>query len=324
MPMFLNPPKSRIILALDTPDRSKSIEIMDQCHDVVDAIKVNYPLVLQEGLFFIKELKEAYGLPIIADFKIADAPVTNNRIVRMAKSCGVSAVMVHGFIGADAVMEIMEVAGDDLGVFIVTELTHPGGLEYTRPHSMQFAEMAAYLGCYGIQAPGTRPDQIRVLRESIGPDMKIIACGIGAQGGVLQEAIEAGADFGIVGRAIYEAHDPKQAAIRIARGRHEDKPVIQGVHVVRYCAETVSYTLRLEPVDEMRELLKQFIAYCKIHRIGLRLNTDDGILLRKDRSIMHLYSNGSCLLSNMPSVEKGEAFGRNWLEEIRSDMQTNL
>lgn len=122
---FLNPPESRIILALDTPDKQSSHQVMEQCADIVDAIKINYPLVLTEGLGFISELKAKYGLPLIADFKVADAPVTNNRIARMAKDSGVDALMVHGFVGADAIMEIQEVAQGEMGIFVITELTHP-------------------------------------------------------------------------------------------------------------------------------------------------------------------------------------------------------
>lgn len=318
--MFLPPPKSHIILALDTPDRTASLRVLEQCRDVVDAVKINYPLILQEGLSFVKELKDTYGLPIIADLKIADVPVTNNRIVRMAKQAGVSAVMAHGFIGPDALVEILEVAGEDLGIFVVTELTHPGGLEFTRPHARQFAEMAAYLGCYGIQAPGTRPDQIRALRETVGPELVMIACGIGAQGGTLQAAIQAGADFGIIGRAIYDAPNPREAALRIAASSADASAVVKDVQVVRYCSETESYTLRVEPTDEMREIVKAFVRYCQNHRIGLTMHLDGGILLRKEKHVIHFYRDGHCLLSNMHSAREGEEWARRWFQEIKRDM----
>lgn len=321
---FLNPPRSRIILALDTPDKASSLQVMEQCSDIVDAIKVNYPLVLTEGLSFITELKKIYGLPVIADFKVADAPVTNNRIARMAKDAGVDALMVHGFIGADAIMEIQEVASGDMGIFVVTELTHPGGLEFTRSYSEQFARMAAYLDCFGIQAPGTRPDQIQVLRDTIGPEMTIIACGIGAQGGTLEAVVRAGADYGIIGRSIYEAENPRQAAMDLAMPESPaagEKPAtVKEIHVVRYCSETDSYTLRVEPGDEMRDKVRQFIHYCRSHRIGLELNQDEGVLLKKHRSLIHVYTTGSCLISNLPSVAEGERIAHQFLEEIRSDL----
>jgi orotidine-5'-phosphate decarboxylase len=212
--MFLNTPKSHIILAIDTPDKTSAFHVLDQCYDVVDAIKFNYPLILREGLSLLTEVKRKYDLPIIADFKVADVPVTNNRIASLVKEAGADAIMVHGFIGSDSILELKEVAGNEMGIIIVTELTSPGGLEFTRQHATHFAELCNFLDCYGIQAPGTRPDQIKALREIVGSEKVIVSCGIGAQGGQLADAIDAGATFGIIGRAIYEDKHPRAAAIR--------------------------------------------------------------------------------------------------------------
>lgn len=211
--MFLKLPESHIMLALDTPDREKSFEVLEQTYDLIDAVKFNYPLILKEGLSIITEVKEKYGVKVVADFKVADVPVTNNRIVKIVKEAGVDAIMVHGFIGSDALLEIMDIANNELGIIIVTELTHPGGLEFTRMHSKNFAELCNFVDAYGIQAPGTRPDQIKILREIVGPDKIIVSCGVGAQGGSFEEAINAGADFAIIGRAIYEHPNPREAVI---------------------------------------------------------------------------------------------------------------
>jgi orotidine-5'-phosphate decarboxylase len=212
--MFLNKPDSHIILAIDTPDKATSFRVLDQCHDVVDAIKFNYPLILKEGLSLLTEVKGKYNLPIIADFKVADVPVTNNRIASLVKEAGADALMVHGFIGSDSILALKEIANDEMGIIIVTELTSPGGLEFTRQHATHFAELCNFLDCYGIQAPGTRPNQIHTLRQIVGPEKVIVSCGIGAQGGQLADAIEAGATFGIIGRAIYDDKNPREAAIR--------------------------------------------------------------------------------------------------------------
>ena len=50
----------------------------------------------------------------------------------------------------------------------------------------------------------------------MGPEMTIVCCGIGAQGGKFGHAVAAGADFEIIGRAIYRAPDPAAAAAEIA------------------------------------------------------------------------------------------------------------
>jgi orotidine-5'-phosphate decarboxylase len=210
---FLGTPRTHIMLALDTENREDAFAVLERCADSVDTIKFNYPLILSEGLSIITDIKERFGLPIVADFKVADVPVTNNRIVDLVKKAGADAIMVHGFIGANGLDEICDRAGDELGVIIVTELTHPGGLEFSRQHAEDFARLAALLNCYGIQAPGNRPERVAALKKVAGDDKVVVCCGIGAQGGKLNEAVQAGATFGIVGRAIYQAQDPRAAAM---------------------------------------------------------------------------------------------------------------
>ena len=45
--------------------------------------------------------------------------------------------------------------------------------------------------------------------------IKILSPGVGPQGGGPDTAVEAGADFVIVGRAIYQAEEPKEEVKRI-------------------------------------------------------------------------------------------------------------
>ena len=66
-----------------------------------------------------------------------------------------------------------------------------------------------------IVAPATRPERVSALRAIIGRK-QILAPGVGVQGGKASEAIAAGADAVIVGRAIYEAANPAAAATAIA------------------------------------------------------------------------------------------------------------
>jgi len=58
---------------------------------------------------------------------------------------------------------------------------------------------------------------VRALRSIVGRRL-LLSPGVGAQGGNASEAISAGADAVIVGRAIYESSDPVAAARRIEEG----------------------------------------------------------------------------------------------------------
>jgi orotidine-5'-phosphate decarboxylase len=122
-------------------------------------------------------------------------------------------VICHGFAGEDTVQACVEAARGD--VFVVTEMSHPGGLQFTAPVAEDLAKIAVKKGATGIVAPATRPDRIKDLRGVVG-DLVILATGAGVQGGSPAKAIAAGADYVIVGRAITESPEPAKAARAIA------------------------------------------------------------------------------------------------------------
>lgn len=204
--------RHRLILAADLTDPDRARALVAAVGDRVDAIKVNWPLVLAAGLGIVRELaKDSY---VLCDFKIADIPNTNRLIVEEAVHAGASGVICHAFAGEDSVRACVDAAqGTD--VFVVTELSHPGGQEYTAKFAEDFARLAVRAGASGIIAPATRPERVRALRSIVGPRL-ILAPGVGAQGGKASDAIAAGADAIIVGRAIYEAKDPAKSAREIA------------------------------------------------------------------------------------------------------------
>lgn len=204
--------RHRLIVALDVPDVDRAKSIAKAVRSHVDGIKVNWPLVLSGGPQIIRELSEL-GY-VLGDFKIADIPNTNRLIVEQAVRAGASGIICHGFAGEDSIRACVEAAGT-ADVFVVTELSHPGGQEYTAKFAEEFARLAVRAGAAGIIAPATRPQRVRALRQIVGTKL-ILAPGVGAQGGNASEAIAAGADAVIVGRSIYEAKDPGRAAREIA------------------------------------------------------------------------------------------------------------
>ena len=199
--------KSGVILALDVTSREEAISVVDAVRDHVDAVKINWPLILGGGPDIITEV--AKRRPVICDLKIADIPNTNRLIVEQALARGAEAVICHGFAGEDSVKACVEAAEGQ--VFVVTEMSHPGGRQFTAPVAEELARLAKASGARGIVAPATRPDRVLALREVIG-DLEIISPGVGAQGGKASDALRAGATYVIVGRAIYQADDPREAA----------------------------------------------------------------------------------------------------------------
>ena len=207
-------PKSRLIIALDVTDRKEALDIVAKLGPVVDAVKVNYPLVLSCGLGIIGEIKK-YA-PVIADFKVADIPNTNRLICEQTFKAGADAIICQGFTGRDSVEACVEVAKKTGGdVFVVTEMSHPGALDFLQSCALELVDLANSAGASGIIAPATRPERLALIRKRAG-NIKILSPGVGTQGGDAAAAIKAGADFVIVGRSIYNAKDPYQAALDFA------------------------------------------------------------------------------------------------------------
>lgn len=209
---------TELILALDVLDRKQAGAIAESCAPFIDAIKIGYPLVLSAGLSIANDLADL-GLPLIADFKVADIPNTNRLICEAVFSAGFDAVIAHGFVGADAARTCVETAHNQGGAaYIVAEMSHPGATEFFHDGvAERLATLAVTCRADGIIAPATRPDRIVRLREIVGKKM-IYSPGVGAQGGDL-DTVARLVDGVIVGRSIYEAKDPAAEAERFSRIR---------------------------------------------------------------------------------------------------------
>ncbi len=168
---------------MDETARGRAISVAEAVSPYVDAVKINWPLVLSAGPGMI--------------------------------SRGASAVIVHAFTGRDSLETAVAAAGD-ADIYAVTEMSHPGGSTFTSAHAEEMAAMGVECGVAGFIAPATRPERIAAVRSLVG-DLKILSPGAGAQGGSAAAAVSAGADYVIVGRAIYGSEDPEGSAASFAR-----------------------------------------------------------------------------------------------------------
>ncbi|MHA1917395.1 MAG: orotate phosphoribosyltransferase [Candidatus Ranarchaeia archaeon] len=224
--------KTRLVHALDIvkkpstsgsyeETKKKALDIVSAIKDNTAAIKINYPLTLATDLRFISKIKELSSIPIIADFKVADIENTSRLIANQAFASGVDAIITHAFVGEGPLKEIVEIAKKyDKGVIAVTNMSHPSSKQFISPNTRALTDMCVNIGVSGIIAPGTRSEEISKVRDWIPNDVLILAPGIGAQGGLPGDAIRAGANFEIVGRTIYNAENPKEAAEKIGRETH--------------------------------------------------------------------------------------------------------
>ncbi|VVB86965.1 Orotidine 5'-phosphate decarboxylase [uncultured archaeon] len=206
--------RTGLIAALDVTSKTQALSISKEIEFFVDAIKIGYPLVLESGIGIIGMIAEF--APVIADFKVADIPNTDRLICSQAFEAGASAVIVHGFTGRDSLVECVNTGRERHGeIYVVTEMSHPGALDFLQPAAYELSRLAVECGATGVVAPATRPERLREIRGIVG-DMTIISPGVGAQGGSAAEAIRAGADYVIAGRSIYNSKAPGKEAEKIA------------------------------------------------------------------------------------------------------------
>lgn len=205
--------ETKLILALDVTSRERALSLAGKLRDYFDAIKIGYPLILSAGLGIVKEVSAT--VPVIADLKVADIPNTNRLICEAVLCAGAGGIIAQAFPGKDSLLACAKSAaahGADL--FVVTEMSHPGAELFMAPLAERMARLAVEAGAAGVVAPATRPEKIRLIRSIIGERI-IISPGVGAQGGSAGAALQAGADYLIVGRSIYEAEDPAGSARKL-------------------------------------------------------------------------------------------------------------
>lgn len=206
---------TRLILALDVTSKEQAVSLARELQGYFDAIKIGYPLILSAGLGVVAEISAIS--PVIADLKIADIPNTNRLICEAVFGAGASGIIAHAFPGKDSLCACKESTGaHGADLFVVTEMSHPGALLFMAPLAEKMARLAAEVDATGVVAPATRPESIRSIRSIIGKKI-IISPGVGAQGGSAAAALEAGADYLIVGRSVYEAERPAESAKRLLK-----------------------------------------------------------------------------------------------------------
>lgn len=206
-----------IMLALDN-DLHDALKLVREVGQYVSYVKVGNHLLLKHGLEVVRQLKNITSREIIADLKIMDQPYFARKLAKLAYDNACDGVVICGSCGPTAIRSCIELDSAKK-LFVFTEFTHPDGLiDHTAADEM--AAMARDLGAYGIQVPGSKPTRIECARGIVGQELKIICCGIGTTGSPPGTAIRYGADFEIIGRAIYESENPAMKAKEISELIH--------------------------------------------------------------------------------------------------------
>jgi len=232
---------TRIVLALDlqggiyTKPKSmraelkqellaKAYNIISEVESYIAAVKIGLPLVLDVGLDSVDQIISSFKpkMLFICDFKTADVGFINKLVANQVFSIGFDAIIVHPMVGVvEGIKPVSELAHNlGKGVLAVCAMTHLGAQSFLNKHFKELLKLACEAEADGFILPATYPEYISEARR-LYRDALIMSPGVGAQGAAYGSAIKAGADFEIVGRAIYDASNPRKVAEDVVKAVEE-------------------------------------------------------------------------------------------------------
>jgi orotidine-5'-phosphate decarboxylase len=214
----------KIIVALDVPTQEQALTLMGLLSGEVGAFKIGLQRYTADGPALVRAASPCG--PVFLDLKLHDIPNTVARAVESACGLGVRMLTIHLSGGSEMVRAAVEARKTDmllLGVTVLTSsndatLQETGVSSTTADQVLRLARLGVANGIDGLVAS---PQEARMLRREFGDKIKIVTPGIRPAGSEAadqkriatpREAVEAGADYLVIGRPIAGAADPKAAA----------------------------------------------------------------------------------------------------------------
>ena len=217
-------PRDRLIVALDVPDLASAEAMVSRLGDSVTFYKVGMELTYSGGLSFVRRLADA-GKKVFLDLKLHDIPNTVEKATAQVADLGATFLTVHAF--PQTMKAAVKGRGTGslkiLAVTVMTsyddaDLVEAGYALGVRDLVERRARQALAIGVDGLILS---PEEVSAMRALLGPDITLITPGIRPSGSAAGDqkrimtpanAIEAGADYLVIGRPVTQADDPKASA----------------------------------------------------------------------------------------------------------------
>jgi orotidine-5'-phosphate decarboxylase len=225
---------NKLIIALDVATAAQAREMVARLREHAGMFKVGSQLFTAAGPEIVREIVGGGGR-IFLDLKFHDIPNTVASAAREAVRLGVSIFNVHAFGGREMMRRAADAASETAAreglerpsVIAVTVLTSFDaatlgdlGITFTpEAQATLLARLASTCGLDGVVASAHEIKQVRavVMRENFlvvtpGVRQRIVANDDQRRVMSPAEAVRAGADYVVMGRAIIDAPDPVAAA----------------------------------------------------------------------------------------------------------------
>ena len=223
-------PDDRLIVALDVPNVLAGMGLAERLGDAVSFYKIGLGMLTGGGLALANELKGEHGKKIFLDMKFFDIGATVEAAVRGVAQFDLDLLTVHG--DPHVVRAAREGAsGSNMKILAVTILTSldRDDLDASLIKAGNITDLvqeragrAFDAGADGVIASPQEAALIRALPEAKGklvvtPGVRPVGAALGDQKRVATpaQAIADGVDHIVVGRPIWQAADPRAAALAI-------------------------------------------------------------------------------------------------------------
>lgn len=230
--------KDRLIVALDVDTEERALEAVEKLKASVKFFKVGFELFSSYGPSIVGKIRKT-GCEVFLDLKFHDIPNTVAKAAASVTGLGVYMFNCHA-LGGHEMMKAALLATEEtarklkiarpkvLAVTILTSMDENalkkiGIDDNIGAEVLKLAVSAKEAGLNGVVASSV---EARAIRKRLGKDFLIVTPGVRPADTSTQdqkrtatpkEAIEAGADFIVVGRPIMDAKDPAKSAQAILK-----------------------------------------------------------------------------------------------------------
>lgn len=218
--------RERVIVALDVPDAAHALGLVERLDGIVQWFKVGLELYLSEGNSVVRAIREK-GCSVFLDLKLHDIPNTVAGAVRSASRAGAQMLTVHAGGGPAMLAAAAEAAASVpnapqlLAVTVLTSMDRSQlrAIGIDAAPSAQVLRLAQVGWEAGIRGFVSSAEEVAAMRQSF-PAATLVIPGIRPAGAAVGDqkriatpaaAIEAGADYLVIGRPITQAADPDAA-----------------------------------------------------------------------------------------------------------------
>ncbi len=216
----------RIIVALDFAETSRALALAAHLRPDACRLKIGKELFTRGGPALVEKL-QAQGFQVFLDLKFHDIPTTVAQACKAAAALGVWMINVHTLGGRkmlEAAREALENSAQRpllIGVTLLTsmedkDLQEIGIAATVEDQTVRLAGLAHQTGLDGVVCSA---QEARSLRVRYGPEFCLVTPGIRPAGADIQDqrrvmtplqAMQAGADYLVIGRPVTQAADPRQ------------------------------------------------------------------------------------------------------------------